>query len=106
MVANKNCTRLCIPCLGIGLGLAYGILMMLFAWAGWIWGFAATAIDQASLVFRGYGPHFMGGVIGFGWGLLEGFVIGVIIAAVYNCCMGCCKMCAPEATTGNNHRSR
>jgi len=90
MVNNKKCTRICVVSLGIALGVAKGLGMMLFAWAGWLWGHGVTMIDQVGLMYHGFAPTFKGGLVGLGWGFLCGFILGVVIAFVYNLCVSCC----------------
>jgi hypothetical protein len=90
---GKCCKKFCSIALGLSLGIVTGLFMMLFAWAGHFWGFGSSMTDQWSSIFPGYAATVSGGIIGFFWGLLEGFVTGALIGFFYNmiCCCCCCK---------------
>lgn len=99
---KKCCTRICAPALGLGFGIASGLLMMLFAWSAMMWGVGTSIIDQYATVYHGYAATIMGGVFGGLWGLLEGFIFGLIAGWVYNCCARCCG-CGKSCTTCNDN---
>jgi hypothetical protein len=88
-----SCTKLCKVAFGFAFGMVSGLSMMLFAWAGYYWGFGSSIVDQWASIFPGYSASVMGGFVGFGWGFLEGFVMGVLVAFFYNLCLCCCKAC-------------
>ena len=86
---NKMC--LSKLCLGLAFGLTFGLEMMLFAWAGWYWGYGVALISQLSFIYPGFAPTFMGGLWGGLWGFVGGFVIGFVIALFYNLGLCCCR---------------
>jgi len=92
MFAKKECvkTKLCPFSLGIALGVASGLFLMLFAWAGHLWHYGLPLISQIATIFYGYAPTVLGGLYGALWGLLEGFIFGFIVALVYDFCICCC----------------
>jgi hypothetical protein len=74
---------------GFALGVTNGLFMMLLAWAAMQWGFASAMVTLVSGIYYGYDATWMGGLYGFGWGFLDGFVFGVIAACIYNMCLCC-----------------
>jgi hypothetical protein len=91
MVDNKCGTRFCAPALGLAFGIACGLFMMLFAWAGWLWNYGNALTTQYSLVYYGYAPTLLGGLIGGFWGFLEGLIFGLIVGWMYNAVARCCR---------------
>ncbi|MCD6040158.1 MAG: hypothetical protein K0S27_1558 [Gammaproteobacteria bacterium] len=83
--------KVCICSLGVALGMAKGLFLMLLAWAGWMWGFGMPMIEHIGSFYHGYAPTLMGGFIGGGWGVLGGFILGIVIGFVYNFCLCACK---------------
>ena len=96
MMGNKSCSGLCPISLGVALGVTNGLVKMLFAFAGWLWGYGIPMITQLTLLLPGYEPTLKGGFVGFGWGLLEGFIFGAVLALLYNFFCRCCgtAMCS------------
>jgi hypothetical protein len=71
----------------VALGVAAGILWAIYVFfigitAMFGWGNALVAA-LASL-YIGYGPSFVGAVIGAIWAFIDGLVAGVIVAWLYN----------------------
>jgi uncharacterized membrane protein YdjX (TVP38/TMEM64 family) len=103
---EKKCyTRICVPGLGVGFGVASGLMMMVFAWVAMKWGVGATLIEQYGSVYPGYAATMMGGLYGGLWGLLEGFIFGVIAGSVYNMCARCCGCCKSCSNCNNDANS-
>jgi hypothetical protein len=82
---------LCPFSFGIALGVTKGLFVMLFLWAGYVWGYGLSVIESMSHVYYGVSASFAGGFIGFLWGFLFGFVFGVIVGFIYDCCICCMK---------------
>ncbi len=103
---EKKCcsTRICSPALGVAFGLATGIMMMLFAWAGWLWHIGVGMIEQYAAVYHGYAPTFVGGLFGLLWGVIDGFIFGLIAGWIYNCCARCCH-CAKSCPVCNDKKT-
>lgn len=83
--------KLCPVSFGLALGITSGLFLMFFAWAAAIWGVGGSVMDMYVSFYYGYGPTFLGGIIGGIWGLVVGFIFGAIIALLYDCIVCCCK---------------
>lgn len=92
---GKCCKKLCSMALGISLGIVSGLSMLVFAWVAAFWGIGTAMVEQWTPILPGYTATIGGGIIGFFWGLLEGFITGILIGFFYNlvCCCCCCKTC-------------
>lgn len=88
--------RLCSPAVGIAFGIVSGLSILLFAWAGWLWGYGTALTTQFAEAYIGYAPTFVGGLLGGLWGLVEGFIAGIIFAWIYNCIAYCCHCCKKD----------
>lgn len=82
--------KICPFSLGVALGVAEGLFMLLFAWAGHFWHYGLALINLLATVYHGYAPTLPGGIYGGLWGLLDGFIFGFIVALIYNFCLCCC----------------
>lgn len=82
--------------LGFAIGLTEASAMALFAWAGAYFGYGMDLIHVIASAFLGYGPSFVGGLIGAAWGFVDGFIFGWLIAWIYNLCLCCCVKSSPE----------
>src|SRR5690348_3842366 len=99
MKAKEVCAKakLSTVSLGIAFGVTEALFMILFAWAGWLFGYGISMIHQIASVYYGYAPSFSGGLLGGAWGLVDGFVFGVVAGFIYNLCFGyCSKSCSSE----------
>jgi hypothetical protein len=93
-----NVAKLCPFSLGVGIGFAKAIFMMVFAWAGWLGGYYLPMIQQMAGMLHGYAPTFVGGLWGGLWGLIVGFVFGFLVGFFYDMCLCCCKKyCSKDA---------
>ncbi|MDA8561510.1 hypothetical protein N9L02_00165 [Gammaproteobacteria bacterium] len=86
--------KLSAAALGVSLGLVTGLFMMFFAWAGWMYGYGTTIIEQWGAIYPGFEATLVGGFLGLAWGFLEGFIIGIFWAWFYNMCLCCCRCCS------------
>ncbi|OGT58371.1 MAG: hypothetical protein A3F14_02170 [Gammaproteobacteria bacterium RIFCSPHIGHO2_12_FULL_43_28] len=85
-----TCCKLKWCALGCGFGVAEGFFMLLFAWAAWLFGAGMPMVDLIGGAYWGYGPSFIGGIVGFIYGFIIGFIFGFIVAWIYNLCV-CCR---------------
>jgi hypothetical protein len=69
--------------LAMSLGITWGLLLMILGWASMA-GWGVKLISVLSSVYLGYESSLIGGIVGFFWGLLDGFAVGAIIAFLYN----------------------
>ncbi len=89
-MGKKCCSRVCAPALGLGFGIATGLMMMALAWISWKWGYGTSIVEQHAALYHGYASSLEGGLFGGLWGLIEGFIFGLVAAWVYNICARCC----------------
>lgn len=87
----KNSMRLAPVSFGFALGILWGLGMLLIGWAGWLWGYGIPWIQVWGSVYLGFGPSFMGGIVGAVWGFIDFFIFGWLIALIYNLCARCVK---------------
>ncbi len=76
--------KLSIKGLALGMGTLWGLYVLIAGW-GSIFGWGTSFVSLFSNLYIGYGPSFLGGIIGAIWGFIDGAVAGAIIAYVYNC---------------------
>jgi hypothetical protein len=69
---------------GLAVGLVWGFAVLLITWWLLIIESPGRTISKLSLVYYGYSFSWGGALIGFLWGLLDGFIAGVLIAWLYN----------------------
>lgn len=93
MLTQNECvkTKLCAVSLGIAFGATEGLFFLLFAWAGWLFGYGDAMIQQIAVAFFGYAASFLGGILGGIWGFIDGFVFGIVAGSIYNFCLSRCK---------------
>ncbi len=75
--------RLDVKGLALGTGTAWGLCVLLAGWAA-AFGWCDTFVAVMGSVYIGYGPTWIGGIVGGAWGFLDGAVGGAVIAFVYN----------------------
>lgn len=92
MKCGKGGTYSCVcpVSFGVALGIVTGLVMILFGWLGWFFGYGASLIDLSATVHYGYAPTFIGGLIGGLWGFVEGFIFGFVFGWIYNYLMCRC----------------
>lgn len=81
----------------VGFGFALGIVSAIFVFITGLFaiqGFAVEYVRMMGTIYVGYGPTFLGALLGAIWAFIGGFIMGVIIAAIYNCfSCGHCRHC-------------
>lgn len=73
--------------MGLSVGLAFGVCLMLLTWWVSIVGKSETTQTFENFLkafFVGFKANFLGGLLGFIWGLAAGFVFGFVISMFYN----------------------
>lgn len=93
MMGHQKCASLSPVSLGIGIGLACAIYMLIFAWAGWLGGYGKPMMDMWSAAYPGFAATFAGGIVGAVWGFAKGFIFGALVGFFYNKCLHCCSRC-------------
>ncbi len=75
--------RLDVTGLAVGLGISWAACMLFVGW-GAMFGWGVEFVEVMSSVYIGFGPTFVGGIIGAAWGFVDGAIGGLLIAVVYN----------------------
>ena len=75
--------RLNIRAFCFSFAIAFAIFILFIGWCG-AFGWGVGFIKTWSSVYIGYAPTFVGGIIGFFWGLLDGGVAGLLVSFLYN----------------------
>jgi hypothetical protein len=98
MACDTGCvkSKLSACALGFAFGILKGLCLLAFAWAGWLWGYSSPMMEHAASFYYGYGPSFVGGLIGAAWGFVCGFVFGFVFGYIYNFCLCCCSRKSAE----------
>lgn len=98
----KHCRYAKIHALSFGFafGVLGGIMMFIMGLFAMV-GHGVSYVNLTSSVYVGYGPTFLGSLIGAIWGFLEMFVFGVLFAALYNCFV--CKAMRHQGWQGSCH---
>jgi hypothetical protein len=91
---------------GVKFGLAFAVpnavFMVALGWAGWLFNYGRTLIEQSSAIYHGFGPTFGGGIAGGLWGFFIGFIYGYIFGLVLQCYSSCCGKCSPSSCSAPN----
>ena len=73
-----------VKALALGIGLTWGIYMVLIGWAAACFNWGTNFVNAMSSVYIGFTPDFVGGIIGGVWGFVDGAIAGLLIAYFYN----------------------
>lgn len=69
---------------GLSSGVVMGLSFLFLTWFLLLRNSQGEIMSKFSLVFYGYSYSWLGGIIGFIWGLVVGFLIGVLTAWFYD----------------------
>jgi len=69
---------------GFGLGLVWGLTVLIATWWLLLMGAQGKTISLLGAFYKGYSYTFVGGIVGFIWGFVDGFICGFLIAWFYN----------------------
>ncbi len=67
----------------LALGFTWAIYLLFNGWVA-IGGWATELVNVMGSYYIGYGPTFLGGIIGGIWGFIDGAIAGFLIALFYN----------------------
>lgn len=71
--------------LGIALGAFWGVSLCVTTWISFYTGYAGLFLEaMAKSIYPGYSISPLGGLLGLGYGFLDGLVGGMIIGWLYN----------------------
>ena len=82
-MAKEKSARLSIMGLGLGIGIWWGISMIVVGWTS-IFGWGNAFVHAMSSIYIGFVPYFIGGIIGGIWGFVDGLIAGFLVAFFYN----------------------
>ena len=100
---NNKCSNLSMCHLGLSLGIVHGLVLLALAYVSMFNSSFMHFVKSLELVLSGFGPHFVGGLMGFIWGFVSGYVVGTLIAFFYNLCNKYC-CCTKGACKTNDHK--
>lgn len=82
-MAKQKSTHLSVMGLGLGMGIYWGLSMIISGWmAMFDWG--NQFVSTMASIYIGFEPSFIGSIVGGIWGFGDGFIGGIIVAAFYN----------------------
>jgi len=76
--------KLDIKAFSLTCGILWGVGLMFWGWAAWLFGWHPIAVSYAGTYYFGFAPTFLGGLIGLAWGFVDGFVGGLVFSWLYN----------------------
>ena len=74
--------------LGTAIGLVWGLSIMVSTWILLLRGNSGEFISQLSDFYLGYSFTWVGSIIGFLWGFVDGLIGGAVFAWLYNKLLG------------------
>ncbi|OGN61670.1 MAG: hypothetical protein A3F40_03810 [Chlamydiae bacterium RIFCSPHIGHO2_12_FULL_27_8] len=75
--------KLSVKSFSLSFGIAFGIYMLFLGWVS-AFGWGIRDVTIISNLYIGYGPTFIGGIIGAIWGFVDGAICGYLISTFYN----------------------
>ncbi|OGT63940.1 MAG: hypothetical protein A3J38_06065 [Gammaproteobacteria bacterium RIFCSPHIGHO2_12_FULL_45_9] len=96
------------PCsMAFALGLVFAIGTLAMGWYSAVTGRADVMVQAMGTMYIGFGPTFLGAVIGAIWAFIEGLVFGYLLSFFYNRCLdrACCKKgskCSTDESCGSS----
>jgi len=82
-MAKEKSAKLSVMGLGLGVGIYWGLSMMVLGWTS-MFGWGNGLLNAMASLYIGYEATFIGAIVGGIWGFLDGFIAGVIAAYFYN----------------------
>lgn len=82
-------SKLCPVSFGLALGVFWGVTLFILGLIAHHYMYGKAFIDAMGHLYLGYGPTYMGSVIGGLIGFVDAFIGGFIIAWLYNKFSGC-----------------
>lgn len=69
---------------GLSIGVVMGLAFLFLTWFLLWRNSPGEIMSKLNSIFYGYSYSWIGGIVGFIWGLVVGFIIGVLIAWFYD----------------------
>ena len=69
--------------LAVAFGTVWALGILVLAWAA-AFGWGAALVELMASLYIGYGPGFLGGLVGALWAFVDGAIAGALIAVIYN----------------------
>lgn len=69
--------------LAVALGAVWALGILFVAWAA-AFGWGTALVELMASLYIGYGPGFLGGIVGALWAFVDGAIAGALIAVIYN----------------------
>jgi len=88
MAVKENCeyNPLCVGSFGVAFGVVEALVMLVLGWSGWLFHYGVGMVHQLAPIYHGFGPTFVGGIVGAIWGFVVGLIFGLLVAWIYNFC--------------------
>ncbi|MFW6134855.1 MAG: bacteriophage holin [Elusimicrobiota bacterium] len=75
--------KLNVKALMLAFGISWALFILFIGWSGALgWGKEITEVIAS--LYIGFGPSFVGGLIGAVWGFVDGLIWGLLIGIIYN----------------------
>lgn len=75
--------KLSVKALAVASGVTWAIYILFAGWAAAA-GWGGKFVDVLDSYYIGYGPSFLGGIIGGVWAFFDGLIAGLIFTLIYN----------------------
>jgi len=75
--------KLNIKAFTLSCGITWGLAMLFLAWVS-SFGWGIRDVTVIADLYLGYGPTFLGGIVGALWGFVDGAIGGFLLSYFYN----------------------
>jgi hypothetical protein len=75
--------KLNVKAFTVAFGFMWALAMLFLAWVS-SFGWGIRDVSVISGIYLGYAPTFLGGIIGFLWGFVDGAIGGFLLSSFYN----------------------
>ncbi|MDF1646747.1 MAG: bacteriophage holin [Legionellaceae bacterium] len=76
---------------GLSLGVLWGASVLIMGLLAHYFSYGSEFVGAMGVIYVGYEPSIMGGIIGGLFGFIDALVAGALIAWLYNIFSGCCR---------------
>ena len=82
-MAKQKSAKFSVIGLALGVGIYWGLSMMVVGWTS-MYGWGNAFQSTMASIYIGFEPSFVGGIVGGIWGFVDGFIAGAVVAFFYN----------------------